>query len=332
MKAVILPAYNKNVLRALLSLQVSEKEKPHPADDEVLVKMHAASCNPSDIAFIQGGYNIVKTLPAVPGFEGSGQVVEAGKNAKNFIGKNISCFAQEDTDGTWCEYFITKKENIIVLEDGMDMGQAACFMVNPFTAFGLLEIAEKNKSRAIIQNASGGQVAQFVRKLAIEKNIAVIDIVRKKETADLLLSKGCRHVLYENSEDFEKELLEISSKLKPTTAFDAVGGELSGKIFNAMEGPAEMVVYGSLSGKKLAEIAFMDLIFKEKIITGFNLISWKEKLEPGVFELVSKLLQERFISGEFQTQIQEIISLENVVQGLKKYIGNMSGGKVLLKP
>ncbi|HEY9113607.1 MAG TPA: zinc-binding dehydrogenase [Bacteroidales bacterium] len=332
MKSVILPAYNKNILRALLSLQVSEKEIPQPADGEVLVKMHAASCNPSDIAFIQGGYNIVKTLPAVPGFEGSGHVIEAGKNAKEFIGKNISCFVQEDADGTWCEFFVTKKENVIVLEDAMDLDQAACFMVNPFTAFGLIEIAEKNKSRAIIQNASGGQVAQFVRKLAAEKNIAVIDIVRKKETAELLKAQGCRHVLYENSEDFEKDLFEISSKLKPSTAFDAVGGELSGKIFNVMKGPAAMVVYGSLSGKKLAEIGFMDLIFKEKIITGFNLISWKEKLEPGVFELISKLLQEKFISGEFRTQIQEIISLENVVQGLKKYIGNMSGGKVLLKP
>jgi NADPH:quinone reductase len=332
MKAVILPAYNKNVLRALLSLQVAEKEMPQPDANEVLIKMHAASCNPSDIAFIQGGYNIVKTLPAVPGFEGSGQVVEAGINAKDFIGKNISCFVQEDKDGTWCEYFVTKKENIIVLEDGMDMGQAACFMVNPFTAFGLLEIAENNKSRAIIQNASGGQVAQFVRKLAAEKNIEVIDIVRKKETADLLKSQGCRHVIYENSEDFEKELFEISSKLKPTIAFDAVGGELSGKIFNAMKGPAELVVYGSLSGKKLAEIAFMDLIFEEKIITGFNLISWKKQLEPGVFELISKLLQEKFLSGEFHTQIQDSICLDDVVQGLKKYIGNMSGGKVLLKP
>lgn len=332
MKAVILPAYNKNVLRALLSLQVSEKEIPKPDDDEVLVKMHAASCNPSDIAFIQGGYNIVKTLPAVPGFEGSGKVIDAGKNAKEFIGKNISCFVQEDSDGTWCEFFVTKKENIIILEDGFDLGQAACFMVNPFTAFGLLEIAENNKSKAIIQNASGGQVAQFLRKLASEKNIEVIDIVRKKETADMLKSQGCRHVLYENSEDFDKELLEISSKLKPTTAFDAVGGELSGKIFNMMSGSAELVVYGSLSGKRLAEIGFMDLIFKKKIISGFNLISWKEQLEPGVFELVSKLLQEKFISGEFHTQIQETISLDNVVQGLKIYIGNMSGGKVLLKP
>jgi NADPH:quinone reductase len=332
MKAVILPSYNKNVLRALLSLQVSEKEIPHPADDEVLVKMHAASCNPSDIAFIQGGYNIVKTLPAVPGFEGSGKVIEAGKNAKELIEKNISCFVQEDMDGTWCEFFVTKKENIIVLEDKMDLDQAACFMVNPFTAFGLLEIAEGNKSRAIIQNASGGQVAQFLRKLAAEKNIEVIDIVRKKETADLLKKQGCRHVLYENSEEFEKELVEITSELKPTTAFDAVGGELSGKIFNAMNGPSELVVYGSLSGKKLSEIGFMDLIFKEKIISGFNLISWKEQLEPGVFELVSKLLQEKFISGEFHTHIQESVKLENVVQGLKKYIGNMSGGKVLLKP
>lgn len=332
MKAVILPAYNKNILRALLSLKLVEKETSGLKENEVLVKMHAASCNPSDIAFLQGGYNIVKTLPAVPGFEGSGQVIEAGKTAKHLLGKNISCFVQEDTDGTWSEYFVTNQENVIVLEDEMDMDQAACFTVNPFTAFGLVEIAEKNNSRAIIQNAAGGQVAQFVRKLAIEKGIQVIDIVRKKETAELLEKQGCKYVLYENADNFETELAGISEKLNPTTAFDAVGGELSGKMFKVLTGPSELVVYGSLSAKKLAEIGYMDLIFKEKIISGFNLISWKEKLEKGVFELISKLLQDKFISCELQTQIQDSIALDNVIQGLKQYIGNMSGGKILLKP
>ena len=107
MKAVILPAYNKNVLRAMLSLKVEEIPIPIPQKDEVLIKIEATPCNPSDIAFMQGGYNIVKTLPSVPGFEGAGTVVSTGDSseAKKLFKKPVSCFTQEDSHGTWAEYF-----------------------------------------------------------------------------------------------------------------------------------------------------------------------------------------------------------------------------------
>ena len=101
MRSIVLPAYNKNVLRAILNLQIQEKELPVPGDNEVLIKTHAAPVNPSDIAFIQGSYNVVKTLPAAPGFEGSGIIADAGKHARHLIGKKVSSFVQDDRDGTY---------------------------------------------------------------------------------------------------------------------------------------------------------------------------------------------------------------------------------------
>jgi NADPH:quinone reductase-like Zn-dependent oxidoreductase len=44
----------------------------------VLPEMEAAPINPSDIAFIRGGYNIQKSLPAIPGFEGTGTIAGVG--------------------------------------------------------------------------------------------------------------------------------------------------------------------------------------------------------------------------------------------------------------
>lgn len=332
MKSISLPAYNKNIIRAMLGLKTIETKMPTPNDNEVIIKVNAAPINPSDIAFIQGVYNVVKPLPATPGFEASGVIVDAGKNCKDVIGKKVSCFVQDDKSGTWSEFVLANKEDIILLKDEMDMDQAACFTVNPFTAYGLFSIALIYQSKAIVQNASGGQVAYFIRKMAEEHNIKVIDIVRKPETATELINDGAKYVLVETDENFKEKLHKLITELDATVAFDAVGGTLSGIIYNALPNDSELVVYGGLSGKAIDGINTMEVIFNNKIISGFNLIDWKAELDEGEFEQISEELQEKFICGDYKTKIADAYSLEDIVVGLRSYISAMSLGKILIKP
>lgn len=332
MKTILLTNYSTNVLRAILSLKMVETETPKPRTGEVLVELHAASVNPSDIAFIQGGYNIVKTLPATPGFEGSGTVVDAAGNLKNLIGRKISCFVQNDEGGTWSEYFTVHKNDLILLDDKMDMDQAACLTVNPFTAYGLIKIALARQSKALVQNAGGGQVSAFIRMLAKENRVEVINIVRKRETAGKLMAEGNRYVLVEQDEKFEEKLKALARNLNATTAFDAVGGPVSGVVFNALPADSQLVVYGGLSGKPMSGMDTMDVIFNDKIISGFNLMEWKDELEKGEFLSIAGELQQKFISGELKTTIRGTARFDDIVKGLKNYISNMSAGKILLKP
>jgi NADPH:quinone reductase-like Zn-dependent oxidoreductase len=57
-----------------------------------------------------------------------------------------------------------------------------------------------------------------------------------------------------------------------------------------------------------------------------------DELDPEEFTSISKLLQQKFIQGTWKTHIQETVPLDRIVSGLKNYLGNMSGGKILLKP
>lgn len=332
MKSVILPSYNRNLIRAMLGLKIEETNLPEITDNDVVIKIHAAPVNPSDIAFMQGSYNIVKPIPTIPGFEASGVVVEAGKNAADLIGKKVSCFVQDNRGGTWSEKVIANKSDIIILNDKMDMDQAACLTVNPFTAYALFDIAVQYEASCVIQNAAGGQVAGFIRSMAAEKNIEVINIVRKPETASKLKSEGNSYVIAENSDDFHELLDEYSKKLNPTVAYDAVGGSLSGKMFNSLAEDSELVVYGGLSGKQICDINVMDVIFKSKIISGFNLMDWKEEIGIDKFNSISEEIQQSIISKKYTTKIGYRTSLDNIVAGLRKYIASMSDGKLLIVP
>ncbi|MBI9038267.1 MAG: zinc-binding dehydrogenase [Bacteroidales bacterium] len=331
MQAIVLPAYNQNIIRALLSLKVEEKDIPKPKNGQVLIQMSAAPCNPSDIAFMQGGYNIVKTLACVPGFEGSGIVVDTGndKVSKNLLGKKVSCFTQDDRDGTWAEFFLTETNNCIILKDEIDMDQAACLAINPITAFGLFEIALQRESQAIIQNGAGSQLCRFISALAKKHKIKVINLVRKKEVLNQLKKEGEEFVLLSTDENFTENLSDLANQLNATTAFDAVGGETTGLIFNAMPKDSEVIVYGGLSGKSISEVNVMELIFKDKILSGFNLNEWIEEIGTARFNEISNELQEMIIKNEISTKIAGKFKLEEVIKGIRKYIGNMSGGKIL---
>ena len=138
--------------------------------------------------------------------------------------------------------------------------------------------------------------------------------------------------LSEQDENFKNKLTELAHQLSATTAFDAVGGMLSGLIFNALPDDSELIMYGGLSGKRLSEINEMDLIFKNKIISGFNLIDWKEELEEEEFSAISETLQEMFITSFLKTKIQSSTTLDDILSGLKSYIKNMSAGKLIIKP
>ena len=316
----------------MLGLKLTDVEMPRPLDNDVIIKVHAAPVNPSDIAFIQGVYNVIKSLPAVPGFEASGIVVDAGDNAKSLIGKKVSCFVQDDRSGTWSEFVVANMNDVILLKDEMDMDQAACFTVNPFTAYGLFEIVLIRGSKAIIQNASGGQVASLIRMMATEHSIKVIDIIRKRESADKLVNGGAKYVLVETDENFKENINTLAEELEATVAYDAVGGSLSGLMYNSMPADSELVVYGGLSSKPISEIDVMEVIFKNKIISGFNLMDWKNEIEDEEFDRISEELQGKFISGTYSTYIKGVFSMEDIVTGLRSYISDMSAGKMLLKP
>ena len=77
-RALVLDAYKLDHLEAIRSLHVEDRPVPSPGPGEVLIRVEAAACNPSDLIFLTGSYVSAKELPSAPGWEGAGTVVAAG--------------------------------------------------------------------------------------------------------------------------------------------------------------------------------------------------------------------------------------------------------------
>lgn len=331
-RAAELPSYNVNTLRAMLSLRITEKEIKSLGAGQLLVKMEAAPCNPSDIAFMQGGYNVLKPLPTVPGFEGSGFVADIGEGVdESWLGKRVSLFIQGDGDGSWAEYVVAEAGNLLAVDDDLTTDQSAMFFVNPFTAWGLMEMVAEHGASCILINAAGSRLSEYLLELAKQRGVAVIGIVRKEQTAAALANKGFAGLVVTTDNDFTAKLRDLIAEFNPTVFLDAVAGEQTGMIAGLMPFNSKIVVYGGLSGKEISGINALQLIFKKLTITGFDLNAWFANTDDKHKMLAAQHLSALIAEKKVQNPVSITVALDALVQGLRHYLGSMSEGKMLIR-
>jgi NADPH2:quinone reductase len=316
------------------SITVDEVPVPHPGPGQVLVKIAASPVNPSDLAFIKGFYGFKKTLPTIPGFEGSGTVVAAGSGLmpRFLMGKRVACAAAEPNinGGTWAQYLATNANRCIPLNKEVSMEQGASLLINPMTAWGLLEQARKSGHRAVVQSAAAGALGRMIVKLAQRLSITTINIVRRAEQEELLRGMGAEHVLNENAPEFDSTLRDLCHSLGAGIGFDAVAGEMSGRILRAQPHGSRLLVYGALSLKP-SQVDPTLLIFERKRVEGFWLSPWLRTKNMLSQRRIAGRIQ-KLLSTDLSTAVQARLPLEDFARGLAKYKHHMTNGKVLLTP
>jgi NADPH:quinone reductase-like Zn-dependent oxidoreductase len=316
------------------SLTVAQVPVPRPGAGEVLVKVFASPVNPSDLMFITGNYGFKKPLPATPGFEGSGTVVEAGSGmmARFMKGRRVACAAADakSKGGLWAEYVVTPAQFCVPLSKKVEMEHAATMLVNPLTAWALVAEARRGKHRAAVQTAAASALGRMIVRLGQKFSLPVINVVRRVEQVDLLRAMGAEYIFNSSDANFDAELRKVCHKLAATISFEAVAGEMSGRVLAAQPQRSRMLVYGGLSLKPV-EIDPGSLIFEDKHVEGFWLSAWLRGNNLLRQLRIANQVQ-KMLAGELKTEIRARLPLEKAAEGLAQYAGNMTAGKVLLVP
>jgi NADPH:quinone reductase-like Zn-dependent oxidoreductase len=127
-------------------------------------------------------------------------------------------------------------------------------------------------------------------------------------------------------------LEDLCRRLKVTAAFDAVAGDMTGRLLEAMPEGGVVWVYGGLSYAACSGINPAGLIFQDKRVDSFLLTRWNRK--RGLLTVMRELnrVQKLMASGELGTTIQRRVGLDEAVDALLHYKEHMTAGKVLIKP
>ena len=307
--------------------KVAELPKPHPTAGEVLIEVHSSPINPSDFYFIGGKYGTNMPLPAVPGLEGAGVVVECGQGAEELMGKRVHLSG----GGMWAEYKLAKAEAVVQLKDDVTIDQAATLWVNPMTVLMFRELITTGSHTAVVQDAANSALGKMLIRLCRQEGVPLINIVRSVKSAEAIRAEGADNVLDSSDANFLTDYKAICTRLNATIAFDAIAGDMTGTVLSGLCPGGVVYVYGGLSEQPSNGIQASDIIFLGKRVEGRNMPGWLErksaeekgKLYCDIQEMMGTVFHSDFI-GHY--------SLERVQEALETYKGNMSAGKILLHP
>ena len=358
-----------------IEISIANVDMPIPGDDEVLIEVHAAPINPSDLGLLlsfaadlstinvsgSGDETItsMKIHPALMGAmkpridqsmpvgnEGSGVVVDAGTNAKEFIGKTVGLAG----GAMYSQYRCVPAVNCLVMEEGTSPAEAASSFVNPLTALAFIETMKMENHTAIVHTAAASNLGQMLVKICKDDDIPLVNIVRKQEQVDLLKDIGAEHICNTSDPDFMESLVSALVATGATLGFDATGGgnngELPGQILAAMEVAANKMAkeysrYGSDTYKQVYIYGGLDqspTILKRSYGMSWGLGGWL--LTP----MIGRIGMEKFqamrarvakeIKTTFASTYANEVSFEEMLQPetIKSYAKQATGQKYLVNP
>ena len=313
------------------AVKVEEVEFPKVTDDDVLIKVEAASVNPLDVAMATGMYPAAPQPPYTLGYEGSGRVVEVGKkHAHRFKAGDRVVFLRGGSHGSWAEYTLIPGTQVFPMHPDNTFEEAASSFVNPLTVAIMLKLFQQEGHKAVVQSAANSAVGRMLIRLFKENGIKTINLVRRDDVKEELLRIGADYVLNTKDNDFEQKLEEIAKKESATKFYDAIGGEFTVKVMRKLPLGSIVTIYGMLAEDQRLPLTTYDL-FSGKQINAYIVTPHYESLSFEEKEKLVAFIQER-IKTTFHSKIVKTVSLDKFAEGIEHSNKYASEGKALLKP
>jgi len=293
MKAVVYTRYGSPDV-----LQLMDIEKPAPKEDEVLIKIHAASVNAYDWHLLRAKPFLARFMSGllrpknrILGADFAGTIEAAGKNAKQYQpGDEVYGCRQ----GSFAEYMCSREERLAMKSTNLSFEQAAAAPMAALTALqALRDIGRIQAGQKVLINGAAGGVGTFAVQIA-KLFGAEVTAVCSTRNMDMARSIGADHVIDYTKEDFTRSrlrydlilgangyhsLLDYKRSLGPGGIYVMSGGT-NAQMFQSSLGP----LVSFRSGKKLVSVAAKvvqkDLAFIKELLESGKVVPVIDRTYP----------------------------------------------------
>ncbi len=319
MKAIVYSNYGSpDVLRC------EEIEKPTAGDNEVLIKVRAASVNPFDWHFMRGTPYIVRIMAGLRkpkdkrlGVDVAGQVEAVGRNVTHFKPGDAVFGACR---GAFAEYACSSESALVMKPDNVTFEQAASVPVAAFTALqGLRDKGHLQPGQKVLINGAAGGVGTFAVQIAKSFG-ADVTAVCSTRNVDMVRSLGADRVIDYTQEDFTK------SGQRYDLFFDSVGNHPLSACRRVLNPKGIYIVVGGPDGRWLGPLT---RLLKALVLSRFvsqKLVAFIAKPSKEDLTIMRELME----AGKVTAVIDKRYRLSEVPEAIRYLEEGHARGKVVI--
>src|SRR5271166_2352437 len=334
MKAIVFHHYGSPDV-----LHCEEIEKPVPRDNEVVIKVRAASLNPLDGGVMKGKPYTFRLLSGLSkpkvtqaGVDVAGQVEAVGSNVTQFkpgdevFGVCIR-YPQDSgvkvwiSQGAFAEYVCAPESTLAIKPDNVSFEQAASVPVAAFTALqGLRDKGHVQPGQKVLINGAAGGVGTFAVQIAKSFGAHVTGVCSTRNV-DMARSIGADRVIDYTHEDFTK----LGQRYD--LIFDCVGNHSLSELRRVLNPNGICVMVGDLTGR--GGLGIMARLFTALVLSQFGsqrLVTFLAKPNKKDLAIMHDLMK----AGKVTPVIDRRYRLSEVPEAIRYLEEKHARGKVVV--
>jgi len=286
---------------------------PQIAEDEILVRVHAAGVNPVDWKVRQGYLKdfLVRQLPFIPGWDVSGTVEKAGAKVSAFAkGDAVYAFIDLARDGGYAEFCIAKPSEAAFKPQSLDHIQSAAVPLAALTAWqALFDHAGLQAGQKVLIHGAAGGVGHFAVQFAKWAGAHILCTASLKNH-EFLLQIGAHECVDYNTTPFEEVAHDVD------VVFDTMSGDTRERSWQVLKKGGILVTT-------------LPPLPPEETFKAYGVKAAAMMVQPSSSQLGE--IAELIDSGHVRPHVQTVLPLQEAAQAHTLSEAGHVRGKIVLK-
>lgn len=310
-------------------MEIQERDKPIPKVGELLVEVHAAALNRTDIV-TRSNPNLAEPYPVL-GVEIAGVVVENRGNGEKY--KTGTRVAGLVNHGGYAEYAVLPANRAILLPENMSFEQGAAIPEVFLTAYQTLYwLGELKTTETVLIHAGASGVGtaaiQMAKHLTQARVIATAGSAEKLAVCQTL---GADKTINYKEENFAEEVLDYTDQAGVDVILDFIGASYWENNLKSIKTDGRWVLIGTLGGATVKEVDLAALLAKRITLKATLLTPRSDEYKAELTQEFLKIALPYFKHDTIRPIVDTTFQLEEVVQAHQYMEANKNIGKIILK-
>ncbi|WP_192987684.1 NAD(P)H-quinone oxidoreductase [Carnobacterium mobile] len=310
-------------------MEIQERDKPIPKVGELLVEVHAAALNRTDIV-TRSNPSLAEPYPVL-GVEIAGVVVENRGNGEKY--KTGTRVAGLVNHGGYAEYAVLPANRAILLPENMSFEQGAAIPEVFLTAYQTLYwLGELKTTETVLIHAGASGVGtaaiQMAKHLTQARVIATAGSAEKLAVCQTL---GADKTINYKEENFAEEVLDYTDQAGVDVILDFIGASYWKNNLKSIKTDGRWVLIGTLGGATVKEVDLAALLAKRITLKATLLTPRSDEYKAELTQEFLKIALPYFKHDTIRPIVDTTFQLEEVVQAHQYMEANKNIGKIILK-